>query len=97
MTVSLGRITTLSIGVGIPPGAPCPLTYVAAPLTLIASNQFSFTTFGSPSGATVSGSFLSTTSAQGTYGTVIFDKFICPPSLEVNGSVPGGSWSASRP
>jgi trimeric autotransporter adhesin len=97
MTVTLGRIASVNIGVGIPSGAPCPLTYVAAPLTLVAANQFSFTTFGSPSAATVSGSFLSTTSAQGAYSTVTFDKFICPPSLEVTGTVPGGTWSASRP
>lgn len=97
MTVSLGRVAAVSIGVGIPTGAPCPLTYAATPLTLISANQFTFTTFGSPSGATVSGSFLSTTSAQGSYGTVTFDRFICPPALEVNGSVPGGTWTASRP
>jgi hypothetical protein len=96
MTVQLGRITALSIGVGTPPGAPCPLAYLASPLTRISGNAFSFTTSGGTSNATVSGTMLSSTSAQGTYGTITFDRFVCPPNRLVTGTVPGGAWSAAR-
>ncbi len=46
--------------------------------------------------ATVSGNFLSTQSAQGMYGTVTFDRYLCPPNLLVTGTVPGGSWTAAK-
>ena len=97
MTVTLGRIAAVVIGVGIPPGAPCPLSYSASPLTLISGNAFAFSTSGGTSNTAVSGSFLSATSAQGTYGTITFDRFVCPSNLVVTGTVPGGSWSAAKP
>lgn len=96
MTVLYGRVASLSISVGTPPGSPCALTYSASPLTLVSGNAFAFSTAGATSNATVSGSFLSNTSAQGTYGTITFDRYVCPPNLLVNGTVTGGSWSAAK-
>jgi uncharacterized protein YjdB len=96
MTVHLGRITTLSIGVGTPPGSPCPLTYLASPLTRITGNAFAFSTSGGSTNAAVSGNMLSSASAQGSYGTITFDRYQCPPNRLVTGTVPGGSWTAAR-
>lgn len=96
MTVLYGRIASLSINVGTPPGSPCALTYSASPLTLVSGNAFSFSTAGSTSNASVSGTFLSNASAQGTYGTITFDRYTCPPNLLVNGTVTGGSWTAAK-
>ncbi|MCC6931412.1 MAG: Ig-like domain-containing protein [Gemmatimonadaceae bacterium] len=95
-TVSLGRIASLALNVGTPPGSPCSLTYTAAPLTLIAGNAFSFTTSGGTASGTISGSFLSAASAQGSYGTITFDDYLCPPTLLVSGQVAGATWTASR-
>jgi len=95
-TVSLGRIASLALNVGTPLGSPCALTYTASPLTLIASNAFTFTTSGGSASGTVSGSFLSSASAQGSYGTITFDDYLCPPNLLVKGTVPGASWTASK-
>jgi len=96
LTVALGRITSLAIGVGTPPGAPCPLTYVASPLTLVSGNSFSFSTSGGTANTAVGGTFLSNTSAQGTYATIAFKDYVCPPNLLVSGSVTGGNWTAAR-
>ncbi|MEP7383638.1 MAG: Ig-like domain-containing protein [Gemmatimonadota bacterium] len=96
MTIALGRVTSLVIGVGSPLGSPCALSYSASPLTLIGHNAFSFVTSGSSSNATVAGTLLSSASAQGTYGTISFDRYLCPPNLLVSGSVPGGSWTAAK-
>ncbi len=95
-TVSLGRIASLALNVGTPLGSPCALTYTASPLTLIASNAFTFTTSGGSASGTVSGSFLSSASAQGSYGTITFDDYLCPPNLLVKGTVPGATWTASK-
>jgi len=96
MTVSLGRVVAVTIALGTPIGSPCALSYTASPLTLISGNAFSFTTSGGTASATVGGSFQSTQSAQGTYGTVTFDRYLCPPNLLVTGTVPGGSWTAAK-
>lgn len=95
-TVSLGRITTLALMVGTPLGSPCSLTYTASPLTLITSNAFTFTTSGGTASGTVSGTFLSTASAQGSFGTITFVDYLCPPSFLVTGTVPGATWTASK-
>jgi hypothetical protein len=39
---------------------------------------------------------LSNASAQGSYGTITFDRYQCPPNRLVTGTVPGGSWTAAR-
>ncbi len=96
MTIVLGRVTSVVIGVGSPLGSPCALSYSASPLTLISNNAFSFSTSGASSTATVAGTLLSSASAQGTYGTIVFDRYLCPPNLLVSGSVPGGNWTAGK-
>lgn len=96
MTIVLGRVTSLVIGVGTPPGSPCALSYSASPLTLVSSNAFSFATSGATSNAAVSGAFLSSSSAQGSYGTITFDRYVCPPNLLVSGTVTGGTWTAAK-
>jgi uncharacterized protein YjdB len=96
MTILFGRVTSLVMGLGTPLGSPCALSYSASPLTLVGNNAFAFSTSGGTSNATVSGHFLSSASAQGTYGTVAFDRYVCPPNLLVSGSVPGGSWTAAK-
>lgn len=96
MAVQLGRVTSVIIAVGTPLGSPCALSYSASPLTLVTANAFSFSTSGGTANSSVSGTFLSGTSAQGSYGAISFSDFVCPPNLLVSGSVPGGTWTAAK-